>query len=642
MALTYAIEGKGVIANADNYTTDTAGGSWGVTGSGGASAGTTTDTYYYGTTSISSAVSGNNKWAWIYHDIGAGNELDFGAAGTEENQFIYIWVHCPTTGLSKTLANEGVSIRVGSGTAAYRTFIIAGSDATNGWDGGWQCFVIDPTKTGSIADTGTPNLSSIRYIGPQMETTATAKGDNLFVSQIAVGSGLRITGTSTTGWLDAVTYCTDLANRAWGMLQEREGVYYGYGNIIVGSPTMTGNCSFVDSGRVLQFGISEYWSGTGTTFNTSLPTTASGITLEDDNVATAYTTTFGDGVLVGTDNGRSGSTFIGNANESVFFEASGLANTGSDINLYGTTFKTFTGVNNLESDLNHAYYGVTWQGCSQVVPAGAPVIRNCTFAETADIDAALLWNSTIDITDCNFIANTLGAAIEMVETTNQDYDTLLFSGNTNDTLLNNGTPGTNIDISKTNGSNPTTYENAPSNTATITYVGAAVTVQVTTQTGGGTAVGSCRVFLVASDGTGPFPFEEAVTLNATASTTVTATHTAHGMSSGDKVVIYDAADQNANGVFSITVTTANAYTYTARATVTLSADAATATFVALEGVTNATTGILSTSRVYASAQPVTGWARKSSGAPYYKSAPIAGSVSATTGLLATAVMIPDE
>lgn len=411
MALTIAIEGKGVIANADNTGTDTAGGSWGRTGSGGVAWGVTTDTYYYGTSCISMALSGA-KNSWVYHDIGAGNELDFGASGTEENQFIYVWMHCPTIGLSDTLANEGVAIRVGSGTSDYRSFIVAGTNGSNGWDGGWQCFVIDPTQTGSIADTGTPNLSSIRYIGMRGATTATAKGDNFFISQIAVGSGLRITGTSTTAWQEAVDYCTDLPNRAWGMLQEREGIFYAYGNIIIGDTAMTGNCSFDDEARIVQFGISEYWSGTGTTFNSSLPTTASGITAEDDNTPTTYTTTIVDGVIVGTDNGRSGSTIIGNSNENVFLDLSGLTNTGSDVNLYGTTFKSFGGALTLEGDTDHAYLGVSFIDCSQIDPVGGAVIRNCTFAETQDTVAALKWNNSIDIESCNFIANTTGSAIE--------------------------------------------------------------------------------------------------------------------------------------------------------------------------------------------------------------------------------------
>lgn len=499
MALTYAIEGKGVIANADNYGTDTAGGSWGVTGSGGASAGATTDTFYYGTTSISSAVSGSNKWAWIYHDIGSGNELDFGASGTEEDQFIYIWVHCPTIGLSKTLANEGVSIRVGSGTSDYRTFIIAGSDDSNGWDGGWQCFVIDPTQTGSIADTGTPNLSSIRYIGPQLETTATAKGDNLFVSQIAVGSGMRITGTSTTAWADTVAYTTDLANRAWGMMQEREGIYYAYGNIIIGSNTST--TDFDDEGRIIQFGLSEYWSGTGTTFDSALPTTASGITLDD---AVSNTVTFTDGVIVGTENGRSGSTIIGNANEDVFINFGGLVDPNSDINLYGTTFKNITGTFTLEADpTGHVYYGVNFIGCEQVSidPAGDLNMKNSVFAETASTEAAFLWNNSIttaNFTKNAFIANTTGAAIEHPDQGSFSYQDLSFSGNTFDILYSDAASSGVLTINASD-SNPSTSEitNATGNSVSIVNT---VTLKVTVRDQAGT-LQDANVRIQETDGT---------------------------------------------------------------------------------------------------------------------------------------------
>lgn len=499
MALSYTIEGKGVIANADNYNTDTAGGSWGATGSGGASAELTTDTFYYGSASISSAVSGSNKWTWIYHDIGAGNELDFGAAGTEENQFVYIWISCPTIGLSSTLANEGVAIRIGSGTGAYRSFIVAGSNGSNGWDGKWKCFVIDPTQTGSITDTGSPNMSSIRYIGAHLITTASAKGDNLFVSQIAVGSGIRVTGTSDVAWSDAVTYCTDLPNRAWGMLQEREGIYYAYGNVIVGDGTAT--TDFNDDGRVVQFGVTEYWNGTGTTFVSSLPTTASGITLDDGT----STTIFEDGVIVGTNNGRSGSTFIGNANEDVFLNFNGLTNAGSLVLLYGTTFKSLYGAIALEGDTDHAYYGVNFIDCDQVDPVGGAVIRNCTFAETTSVDAALLWNENIDIIGCTFIANTLGAAIEHPSAAGDPYDyyDLLFSGNTFDGL---NSSGTDIDVNLNGTANASLDEGAN----TITYLSSA-TLTMVVKDQGGTEISGANAYI---DDDNQTPFIMNTTTNA--------------------------------------------------------------------------------------------------------------------------------
>jgi hypothetical protein len=67
----------------------------------------------------------------------------------------------------------------------------------------------------------------------------------------------------------------------------------------------------------------------------------------------------------------------------------------------------------------------------------------------------------------------------------------------------------------------------------------------------------------------------------------------------------------------------------------------TSTFVVLSGLTNAQ-GQLTMSRVFPNDQPITGWARKSSAAPYYKQGPISGSVDSGTGATLTALLIADE
>lgn len=479
MALTIEIEGLGVIANADAVTNDTGGdgtGDWGFTGSGGVSNGLTTDTFYYGTSSIAMALSGAGKNGWLWFNVG--RALDF--TTTLSGQHIYIWVHCPTLGLSETLANVGLGIRIGTNTSNHRTYTVGGNDDSNGWDGAWRCFVIDPTKTGSITDTGTYSAATVQYIGIKGQTTATAKGDNFFVSQIAVGSGLTVTGTSTTGWSDAVTYCTDLPNRAWGMLQEREGIYYQYGDINIGETGVTGthtggtsttvmtdsaadfaigglvgktiynttdvssgvitantntsatvasltggtfndfrvndaytitaqiaNVSFADDSKVIQAGISEYWISSA--WSTSADIDYMGLTVQD---RTTFTTTFSDGVIVGSDKGRSGSTIIGNANHDYAVILDGTNNAASVTTLYGTTLRDLTGGITLGDDTDHKYYSTSFIGCTQVNPVGAPVIRNCTFAETADLNGSLLWNANIDIQNSAFIANTTGEAIE--------------------------------------------------------------------------------------------------------------------------------------------------------------------------------------------------------------------------------------
>lgn len=437
MALTIAIEGLGVIANADAEVNDTGGdgtGDWGFTGSGGVANGLTTDTYYYGSSSMAMALSGT-KNGWLWFNRGAG--LNFST--TYAGQHIYFWIHCPTIGLSETLANVGVGIRIGSSTTDYRTFTVAGSDGSNGWDGGWQCFVIDPTKAGSISDGGTFDITSVQYFGIRGATTATAKGDNFFISQIAVGSGLRITGTSTTGWADTVSYCTDLPNRAWGMMQEREGIYYQYGMITIGDDAtpQAAAVSFVDSGRVIQAGISEYYN-ISSAWVTSADIDYMGLVIEDDAAATNGVTTFTDGVVVGSDAGRSGSTIIGTANHDYSMDLYGGSNADSVTALYGTTLKDTTGVINSGPDSQHLFYSTNFIGCSQFDTAssasGAPVLRNSIFAETSDSAGALLWNNYINIQNSKFIANTTGPGIE--------HDT--WNGTASGTATNSGSETTTL------------------------------------------------------------------------------------------------------------------------------------------------------------------------------------------------------
>ena len=199
MALTISIEGKGVIANSDATTNDTGGtatGDW--VELGGGSISLSTETYLRGTNCVAGAYS--NKAGWHYFDIGAGNELDFDTAGSEEGQFFYFPIFNPTPGLNELTANGGLRIQLGSSTTDYREYMILSGDDFNGWNGSWKTFVLDPTKAGSVTDTGTFDVGAIRQIGIYVDATALAKGDNIFIDQISVGTGLRITGTSTTGW----------------------------------------------------------------------------------------------------------------------------------------------------------------------------------------------------------------------------------------------------------------------------------------------------------------------------------------------------------------------------------------------------------------------------------------------------------
>jgi len=112
-------------------------------------------------------------------------------------------------------------------------------------------------------------------------------------------------------------------------------------------------------------------------------------------------------------------------------------------------------------DADSLFYGGAIVISGQFSP-GAAAIRNLIFAETTDLDAALLWNESINIQKCQFIANDTGAAIEHPSATGTPYDytAMLFSGNTNDVL---NSSGSTIDINKGGGSDPSSYEGSTTN-----------------------------------------------------------------------------------------------------------------------------------------------------------------------------------
>lgn len=481
MALTIAYEGLGVIANADALINDTGGlgtGDWYESGSG--TIGTNPDVYLYGSTSIGNQYA--SKSGWSYFD--RVTALNFGSGGAQEGQFIYMWINISSKGAFKT--GNSFMIRLGTDINNYRSYLIANKTDSNGWTGGWKLFVVDPTKAGTIADTGTFNTSSVRFIGTWIDTDVSVRADSIFFSQIAVAKGIRITGTSTTGWADAVDYCTNYASRAWGVLQEREGIYYVYGGLWIGSASQSSATSFADSGRIIQFGISEYYSSGGA-WVTSYPSTANKIVIED---AASYSTTFTDGVVVGTDSGRAGSQFIGDPNSTVSLDLYGGNNASSVTTLYGTVFKNITGTINFGNDADHKYYNCSFSGCNQVDPVGAASLKNCTFAETSSTSGALLWNGSIDITKTKFIANTTGAAIKMPSAAGSPYTytDLTFSGNTYDV---NNTSGSSIEVQKSGTSDPTTY------TGSTTTFTASTTLNIYLVDSDGAAItANCEVTVV--------------------------------------------------------------------------------------------------------------------------------------------------
>lgn len=534
---------------------------------------------------------------------------------------IYIWMFC--SGKVDTKANGGFRIVLYTDASNYATFYVGGNDTHKAQ---WNLMVCDPNATAD-AETGTFDPTDVTRIGVQFKTLTDAikKGNtyvqNCFWDAVRYGTGFTITSGATDAidFQDIVDWDEGATTRWFGVLQKSFGAYVLNGNLIFGDSASTGSVDFIDKNQVLLCPDNDKASDT-----------FYGIEVVGNSTGT---TNFVMGEASGSA-GISGCLLKAAGAQPLTFTA-----TDTDIDklqLYGTSFISAGTVSLPATGANNALASCNFEACAQVLPSSCE-IRNTNFIDTSDVDAAMLWSSTADVEDCNFIGNTIGAAIEHTVVTASTYTGLTFSGNTYDILYSAAASSGELVIGATD-SNPSTSEitNATGNSVTINN---AVTITITVKDEEGTNIEDALVRIEADSG-GALPALESVTITS-ATGTATVAHTAHGMATGDTAIIRGAVQQEYNGVFVITVTGVDAYTYTVTGT---PASPATGTITSTAQIMNEltlSTGIASESFNYSAAQPIVGVIRKSSATPFYKQGTVSGSIS-SSGFSVTVTMVSDE
>lgn len=524
------------------------------------------------------------------------------------------WVNYGASAGLNSEANGGLRTIIGNSQSVFYAYKQLGSD--NYAYGGWVCLATNDTVTPdyTAGSPASPWSRSGYAINP---VTVPGKGSMFGIDASYYGrcearfqGGTAPDAAATFAGFAALN---DATSAKWGLIQAIEGGYKWQGLMVLG---YSAALRMTDSNVNIVVANTKKVTAN---FNTvDVRNVSSVITWTNVNITALGTVSRGRWVT--TDNATV------NLNQCTF----------TDMGVFGFGSGTIS-------------TGCVFRRCDTITPVGGKLL-GCTVdaSRAATNTSAVVWNNTNPsgyLDDTAFIkgASNSNHAIQF-PTDCPDAISLpgvTFSGyNSSDNQDDSA-----IHVLRTSGQVTITCAALPSVRsagATIVKVGTAVDVTVYAKDISGNNVDSARILLKASNATGPFPFEETVTSINNSGTTATVSHTGHGMATSDKVLIDGASLWQNNGVFSITKVNDDSYTYVLpEAPGSNPTGTIKATFVALSGTTSS--GFLSTSREYPNSQPVSGWIRKSPTAgPWYKPAPLTGTIPSSGAFSATGVMISDS
>lgn len=487
--------------------------------------------------------------------------------------------------------------------------------------GGWVRMWVDVSRTPTATGGTGLNEAQLRYVGLVVSLPAVGgTSPNVVIDAIDfTTTGLSLTGT-TGLWSDFVTADANTTNQ-YGVLRSISGILYCYARLTLGTAS---SLVFDDSSFTLVF-----------VQQALVNDTFMGISIDLQNASTDIA--WANGVI------RSAGTKRGDL---VVTSTSGA---------FAATACVFAALRIITFTSACSAIDCVFSDTGQVTGAGADLSGSTFSGYEGTADTSLLvWDAATDpdglFDNTAFTKGTAAThAIEFGTTspTTMTLQGIVFSGynasNTNNdsTFHIKRTSGT-VTINLIGCSGNMSYR---SDGATVVLVLDPVTSLITVRDENDDPLQNARVLVEAGDGTGDLKFEASVTITHV-TTTASVAHTAHGYSSGQKVVIRGANQSAYNGVFAITNPTTNAYDYVmgsdpgTNATGTI-----TSTGVIVEGLTNAS-GQVSASRSYSVDQTARGRIRMSTSSPRYKAFPPSGYftdvVDNVNGLTKSVSMIRDD
>lgn len=269
----------------------------------------------------------------------------------------------------------------------------------------------------------------------------------------------------------------DATTMGIGILRRIGGQYFAAGSFEVGAAAGTSETKFQAKSSVLVFedrkvnaalyAFNVVDNGTGTTmFMFGSKSGSSGI----------------EGCMVRTQSASQAAKFAVDAA------------TDADVNnfkLYGTTFYDAGTISLPPSGADVEVLNCNFEACGSVVASTAKV-QYCNFV-SSDAAAVKIASTSFQVTDCNFVSCSRGVEITAYYAV-YTFNALKFSGCTYDVLNSSGTA---LEVGKSNGSNPTTYD--PGGSA-VTFTGS-VQLTMTVKTEGGTPIVGALAYIDDNDQT---------------------------------------------------------------------------------------------------------------------------------------------
>jgi len=583
---------------------------WAALGGGASGLSASPDLAMEGTNCVDKQITGAEK----------GQVFDnSGNLSLSSGQHVFVWLFVATPGLIAEIASRGVTVVLGSLVTAYCQYHVEGLSTYGAGGRVGKCYPIDYTvyssNTGSSpyrTVTGSPS-GSVRVVGGTINVTGTVKGANLGVDGLRYGTGAFIKDGEEA---DPATFAGFAAadntkTVRWGILTALAGSYELQGKFVIGQTNagVAAACYFADADRNIVIVDTVHAKADFTQI------------IVDHASTTCILTNINITALGTTNPGR----FIVNSADPVVTITGG----------------TWTGLALVTLRSNTTVEGVIFRQTGQITLNQA-TLTDCDVIENSGT-SAVVTDDLADLDNCSFESDGTGHAVELTSVGGgsmnwkcNDTGYAASDGSTGDETIYVNVGAGSLTITVVAGYTTPTIRTAG---ATVSVVSGAVDVTVTVTDVGGTEIDGANVFLAADDG-GLFPYEETVTIS-NSGTTANVTHTGHGMDTGDKVLITGASLVENNGVFTITKDTVDTYHYTmGSAPGSSPTGTILATFVFLKGLTE--DGVITMSRKVTSAQPVYGWARKSTGTPLYKTGLLGGEVDSGAGASLTAILIADE